>query len=74
MEDDGPGFSAGVDSRAFERFATARDAQPGDDRARHYGLGLALVAEVVGRHRGTVDAANRPEGGAVVTVRLPRRE
>jgi len=74
VEDDGPGFSAGLDSRAFERFATARDAQPGDDRARHYGLGLALVAEVVGRHRGSVDAANRPEGGAVVTVRLPRRE
>ncbi|MGO4301895.1 sensor histidine kinase [Leifsonia sp. RAF41] len=74
VEDDGPGFSAGVDSRAFERFATARDAQPGDDRVRHYGLGLALVAEVVGRHRGRVDAANRPEGGAVVTVRLPRRE
>lgn len=73
IEDDGPGFSASVDSRAFERFATARDAQPGEDRARHYGLGLALVAEVVARHRGTVDAANRPGGGAVVTVRLPRR-
>ncbi|WP_374008852.1 sensor histidine kinase [Leifsonia sp. LS-T14] len=73
VDDDGPGFSAGVDARAFERFATARDAQPGDERARHYGLGLALVSEVVGRHSGTVDAANRPEGGAVVTVRLPRR-
>jgi len=73
VEDDGPGFSAGVDKRAFERFATARDAVPDDDRARHYGLGLALVAEVVGRHHGAVDAANRPEGGALVTVRLPRR-
>ncbi|MDR6972364.1 HAMP domain-containing sensor histidine kinase [Leifsonia shinshuensis] len=73
VEDDGPGFSAGVEDRAFERFATARDAQPGDDRARHYGLGLALVAEVVTRHHGTVDASNRAGGGAVVTVRLPRR-
>ncbi|MGO4534942.1 sensor histidine kinase [Leifsonia sp. 2MCAF36] len=73
VEDDGPGFSPGVDTRAFERFATARDAQPGDERARHYGLGLALVAEVAGRHRGDVNAANRPEGGAIVTVRLPRR-
>ncbi|SDG99441.1 His Kinase A (phospho-acceptor) domain-containing protein [Leifsonia sp. 98AMF] len=73
VEDDGPGFSAGVEDRAFERFATARDAQPDDDRGRHYGLGLALVAEVVNRHSGSVEAANRDKGGAVVTVRLPRR-
>lgn len=73
VEDDGPGFADGVESRAFERFATARDAQPEDDRGRHYGLGLALVAEVVTRHDGTVDASNAPSGGAVVTVRLPRR-
>jgi signal transduction histidine kinase len=73
VQDDGPGFSAGVADGAFERFATTRAAQPGDERARHYGLGLALVAEVVGRHRGTVEAANRDGGGAVVTVRLPRR-
>ncbi|SEH62029.1 MULTISPECIES: HAMP domain-containing sensor histidine kinase [unclassified Leifsonia] len=73
VEDDGPGFSAGVESRAFERFATSRDAQAGTERGRHYGLGLALVAEVVTRHHGTVDASNRPAGGAVVTVRIPRR-
>lgn len=73
VEDDGPGFSSGVEDRAFERFATARDAQAGADRARHYGLGLALVAEVVSRHHGTVGAANRDAGGAIVTVRLPRR-
>lgn len=72
VRDDGPGFSAGVESRAFERFATARDAQPGEDRPRHYGLGLALVSEVVTRHGGTVAASNAAEGGAVVTVRLPR--
>ena len=72
VRDDGPGFSGDVESRAFERFATARDAQPGESRARHYGLGLALVAEVVSRHGGSVDASNAPEGGAVVTVRLPR--
>lgn len=72
VEDDGPGFSAGVETRAFERFATARDTQNGAERGRHYGLGLALVAEVVTRHHGTVDASNRPAGGAVVTVRLPR--
>ena len=74
VQDDGPGFSAGTESRAFERFATARDAQPGDDRPRHYGLGLALVSEVVSRHGGSVAAVNAAEGGAVVTVRLPRAD
>jgi len=74
VEDDGPGFSAGVEDRAFDRFASARDAQTADPRGRHYGLGLALVAEVVSRHHGAVDASNRPEGGAVVTVRLPKRQ
>ena len=73
VRDDGPGFADGVESRAFDRFATAREPEPGDDRPRHYGLGLALVAEVVSRHGGSVRASNGPDGGAVVTVRLPRR-
>lgn len=74
VQDDGPGFSEGVEDRAFDRFASARDAQTAEPRGRHYGLGLALVAEVVSRHHGTVDASNRPEGGAAVTVRLPKRQ
>ncbi|MEN0084881.1 MAG: HAMP domain-containing sensor histidine kinase [Leifsonia sp.] len=74
VQDDGPGFSEGVEDRAFDRFASARDAQTAEPRGRHYGLGLALVAEVVSRHHGTVDASNRPDGGAVVTVRLPNRQ
>ncbi|WP_285114746.1 HAMP domain-containing sensor histidine kinase [Leifsonia sp. fls2-241-R2A-40a] len=73
VEDDGPGFSADVSKRAFERFATTRDADPGEERTRHYGLGLALVSEVATRHQGSVEASNGPAGGAVVTVRLPRR-
>jgi signal transduction histidine kinase len=73
VADDGPGFAAGTEAQVFERFATAREAQEADGRARHYGLGLALVAEVASRHHGAVSAGNAPEGGAVVTVRLPRQ-
>jgi signal transduction histidine kinase len=40
--------------------------------SRHYGLGLALVAEVATRHGGSVAARNTgPGGGASVEVRLP---
>jgi len=71
VADDGPGFGAALQDRAFDRFASARAADSPSGRERHYGLGLALVAEVVDRHGGRVTAADRPTGGAEVTVRLP---
>lgn len=70
--DDGPGFSQGMDERAFERFASSRPAQEEGERPRHYGLGLALVAEVAVRHGGGVSVETRQPGhGAAVLVRLP---
>ena len=70
--DDGAGFADGADRRVFERFASSRATE---DATRHYGLGLALVAEVVERHRGTVAVSNDGVGdtgsGGRVTVRLP---
>lgn len=52
--------------RVFDRgWSTKRAA----DRPQGRGLGLALVAQAVRRHGGTVTVAN--EGGAVFTVRLP---
>ncbi|WP_256921855.1 HAMP domain-containing sensor histidine kinase [Leifsonia sp. NCR5] len=69
VSDDGPGFADGADRRVFERFASTRTA---DRAGRHYGLGLALVADVVSRHGGTVAvASDGKDGGAIVTVRLP---
>jgi signal transduction histidine kinase len=71
VSDDGPGFGDDLRGSAFDRFATARAEGATAGRERHYGLGLALVAEVVDRHGGRVTAADRPPGGAEVTVRLP---
>lgn len=72
VSDDGPGFAD--EERAFDRFASSRAATGADGHERHYGLGLALVAEVVDRHGGTVSATGAAGGGAEVVVRLPRAE
>ena len=67
--DHGPGVREEDLSLIFKRFYRA-DAS----RARSsggVGLGLSLAQAVVRMHGGTIAVANRPEGGAVSTVRLP---
>lgn len=63
--DAGPGFPQG--KALFEMFVrgTTESATPG------VGLGLAICRAIVDAHGGTVNAANRPEGGACVTFTLP---
>ena len=66
VEDDGPGIRPEDLPRLFDRFYRA-PGTPGDGT----GLGLAIAQWIVERHGGRIDAANRPAGGAVFTVRLP---
>lgn len=67
VEDDGPGIPPAERARVFGRFARGADAvgRPGS------GLGLALVAQLVALHGGTVTVDDSPLGGARLTVRLP---
>jgi len=69
--DEGPGFTPGFLPHAFERFRRADDARSRGDGGT--GLGLAIVLAVAEAHGGTAAAANRPEGGAIVTVTIPHR-
>lgn len=75
VSDDGTGFPPEVGQRAFERFASSRPAAGAvgeESGPRHYGLGLALVADVVANHGGSVRTGTGASGGgASVTVRLP---
>jgi two-component system OmpR family sensor kinase len=67
VSDEGEGFPSSFLPHAFERFARADEA-----RSRGAtGLGLAIVEAVARAHGGTANAANRDEGGAVVSLSLP---
>jgi two-component system OmpR family sensor kinase len=69
VRDTGVGFPAADADRLFERFARGSE---GD--GRRFGLGLALVREVVTGHGGTIAAAGRPGAGATFTLRLLRAD
>jgi two-component system, OmpR family, sensor kinase len=57
----------------FNRFSSLRAETPTSDGGRHYGLGLALVADVAANHHGRVVVTDRADGvsGAVFTLTLP---
>jgi len=67
VEDRGPGIPIEERKRIFGRFARGSS----QDIAAGLGLGLALVADVVAWHEGTVEAAEGRDGGSLFRVRLP---
>ena len=66
VRDDGAGLDPAQADRLFERFARG---DHGD--GRRFGLGLALVREVVAAHGGAVTATGSPDEGASFTITLP---
>jgi two-component system sensor histidine kinase MprB len=70
VRDRGPGIAADDLPLVFDRFYRAADARgtPGS------GLGLAIVRQVAESHGGSVAAANAPDGGACLTLRLPAED
>lgn len=63
ITDDGPGFDEDILPHVFERF------RRGDNRGST-GLGMAIAKSIVEAHGGSVSAANRSTGGAVVKLHL----
>ena len=70
VDDEGAGVPIDERELVFDRFARGRAAsmRGGSDGT---GLGLALVAQHVLAHRGTVAITDRPGGGARFRVELP---
>jgi C4-dicarboxylate-specific signal transduction histidine kinase len=65
VEDDGPGIDDAILDQVFDPFVTTKAAGQGT------GLGLAVCHTIVDRLGGSIDAKNRPEGGASFGVDLP---
>jgi signal transduction histidine kinase len=63
ISDTGSGISPEILPRLFTPFATTRPTGTG--------LGLSISRRIVEDHGGRIEAANRPEGGAAFTIRLP---
>ena len=69
VDDDGPGVPEDRRDDIFERFVrldASRERGLGG-----VGLGLAIVAEIVHAHGGTVEVSDAPGGGARFVVELP---
>lgn len=69
VADRGPGLPTEELERVFEPFHRAPTAQTGGT-----GLGLAIVKGFVEAQGGRVQAANRPDGGAIFSMAIPITE
>jgi len=63
VEDNGPGFPVHALEQIFEPYVTTKP--------KGTGLGLAIVKKIAEEHGGSIEAENRPESGARVSVLLP---
>jgi CheY-like chemotaxis protein len=64
VEDSGRGIPEGIRTRIFEPFFTTKSSKTA-------GLGLSYAYGVIRGHGGTIEAENRPQGGARFVIRLP---
>ncbi len=70
VEDDGPGISEEASRHIYDKFYQADSSHKGEGN----GLGLSLVRRILDISGGSIEFANRKEGGSIFTVRLAEHE
>ncbi|MHB1639270.1 MAG: sensor histidine kinase [Candidatus Dormibacteria bacterium] len=72
VSDQGPGFPPAIISQPWQRFgAKPTGTRPDAESNPGTGLGLWIVAMIMTAHHGRAELANRPGGGATVSLHLP---
>lgn len=66
VSDDGPGFEPDALPYVFERFYRGKGGLSG--------IGLSTVKSVIDMHKGSASAGNGENGGAVLTISIPRKK
>jgi len=76
ISDNGPGMTAGQQSKAFDSFARSRK----QEKARKQktgenvgGLGLPLARQLVLAHGGDLKLTSEPGQGTLVSIHIPRQ-
>jgi hypothetical protein len=64
IDDQGPGFSQTDLSNLFTPFYSRR--------SQGTGLGLVIARDIITAHQGRLQVSNRPSGGALIAITLPR--
>jgi PAS domain S-box-containing protein len=63
VADNGPGFLRDIVHQAFEPYVTSKP--------KGTGLGLAIVKKLIEEHGGHINARNREQGGAEISILIP---
>ncbi len=69
IEDDGEGIPISEREKLFEPFARADNSRTRTTGG--YGMGLAIVAKIIERHKGTIAISDSALGGAKFLITLP---
>ena len=70
ISDDGPGMTAGKQSKAFDSFARSQNQK---SEHKSGGLGLPLARQLILAHGGDLTLTSEPGQGTLVTIHLPRQ-
>ncbi len=69
VADDGKGIDQEIEATLFDSFVTI--SRKAIDGKRGMGLGLSICKAIIEAHGGSIYAGRAPEGGALITFKLP---